>query len=195
VSGMSWFRRSRPDSGPRPDHQVDAEVRGLLDPYAERAMVSDGDRAVVVASKVLENMRLRMERIDTDPDTSWAPEEVMSPEETTVLFVQLPFGNLVVTETAWYARQILQRWPADMVEHPIPPEARLERFFDAMGMVDHQDRGRRILNRALASHDHVDHHPELDDITGQDAAGVWLAVLLWFGIKSGLLNHQARSDT
>jgi hypothetical protein len=102
---------------------VTHEVRELLDPYQERAMVNPG--------QVLGNIRHRMERIDLDPNTSWAAEDVMPLDEMGVMFTQLRQGRLFVAETAWYARQVLSRWPSDLVEHPIDDGADLSMFSPA----------------------------------------------------------------
>jgi hypothetical protein len=176
--------------------RVQRDVDELLDPDRERSMVLDGDRGVVLPGQVLQNLRERMERMDRDPDTTWSPEELMPYEEVAVMFAQLSLGDLVVAQTAWYARQVLTRWPLELVEHPIAPEARLSMFLiDPVTLSEHhQDLGRRVLNRALASPTEVESHPELQDLDTKDLMNVWLAVVFWFGIKSGSLNQRARGQ-
>jgi len=173
---------------------LDREAAEVLDPDHERSMIIEDGRAVISPGQVLENLHQRMERLDLDPDTTWSPEELMSLDETAVMFPQLRMGEMVIIETAWYARQILSRWPAELVEHPIAPEARLNMFMvDPVTIEDqHQDAGRRILNRSLASADQVQSHPELEDLSAEDLVNVWLALVFWFGIKSGMLNQHAR---
>jgi hypothetical protein len=166
-------------------------VRQFRDLYDERATIIEGDRVVMDPGKVLENIRARMERIDLDPGTPWPLDQVMSWEEMAVLFDQLRMGPLVVAETAECARQILSRWPADAVQHPIPPQARIEEFLPGTEMeVASQDLGRRVINRALAGPAEVETYSELDEASAQDLMGAWLAVLFWYAIKSGLLHDR-----
>lgn len=192
---MGTFRRRKNQDDASDHERVAQEVREALDPYSERALIIEGDRAAVIPGRILENIRSRMERVDLDPNTSWTPEEIMSQEETAAMFVELSMGEVVVTETAWYAREILSRWPAAMVEHQIPPEARIEMFLDGPTIdPEVDDIARRVINRALASPTHVEEHPELTDLDSELLVGVWLAVVFWFGIKSGLLHQRAGND-
>ena len=167
----------------------------MVDPYDERATVVSGEQALVSPAQILENIHDRMERIDLDPDTRWVPGDILSADDLAVVFQQLDLGELVVTETAWYARQILARWPADMVEHQYPPQARVEMFLTGP-TVDPDDGniGRQVINRALASPDHIETHPELDGLDADKLMAIWLAVVYWFGIKSGMLNKWDRGE-
>jgi hypothetical protein len=56
---------------------------------------------------------------------------------------------------------------------PAPPEARIELFVQ----------GAR-----------VDTHPELDGLDSDKLVAVWLAVVFWFGIKSGYLHRWERGE-
>ena len=110
------------------------------------------------------------------------------------MFMQLAQGELVVTETAWFARQILARWPADMVEHPIGDGAQIGMFLDGPRVAPGpSDLARRVLNRSLATHERVDKHPELSGLSAEELIGVYLALVFWFAIKSLLLNQKANS--
>jgi hypothetical protein len=191
---MSWFRRFVDGRRGRADEvaRLRREVAEAINPDEERSMVVEDGRAMVIPGQILENLFHRMERLDLDPDTSWAPNELMSEPEMAVMFTQFRQGRMVITETAWYARKILARWPLQFVEHPIADEARLEAFLYDVQIDDHlDDAARRVFNRALASPEHVDIHPELDDLNSEDLMGVWLALTFWFGIKSNLLNKRA----
>lgn len=177
--------------------RLQLEVAEALDPNQERSMViDDSGTAIIDPGKVLQNLRARMERVDLDPDTSWSAEELMSYDEATMMFAQLQMGEIVVADTAWRARQVLSRWPRHLVEHPIAAEARLDMFYtDSVTINDgHQDLGRRILNRALASPQEVESHPELEGLGAEELTGVWLALVYWFGIKSGLLHQHDRGQ-
>jgi len=155
-------------------------------------MVVEDGRAMVIPGQILENLFHRMERLDLDPDTSWAPNELMSENEMALMFTRFGQGRMTITETAWYARKILARWPLQLVEHPIADQARLETFLNDVQIDEHlDDAARRVLNRALSSPAQVDTHPELDDLEPEDLMGVWLALTFWFGIKSHLLNKNA----
>lgn len=159
-------------------------------------MVDAGSGQVaVLPGNVLQNIADRMERIDLDADTDWAPEDLMSPAETSIMFNQLGMGEMVVTYTAWQARRVLSRWPREMVEHPIDPQAHIALFIGGVTLDRrHDDTARQVINRALASPVEIREHPELDGLTAEDLMGVWLAVTFWFGIKSQLLNRQPRLD-
>jgi len=167
----------------------------MLDPYSERTLIIEDDRALIQPGRVLENIHHRMERVDLDPTTPWAPEDLMSQEERVAMFVQLGMGEMLVTETAWYARQVLKRWPAQFVEHPIAPEARIEMFLKNI-TIDPADGdvARKVLNRALSSTEHVETHPELADLDAEQLMAVWRAVVFWFGIKSGSLHQRASAQ-
>jgi hypothetical protein len=192
---MAWFRRSGKQDATREAERVAREANEMLDPYAERAMVVEGDRVAVDPAQLLQNIHDRMERVNLDPDTAWSAEEIMSVDETAVMFKQLGMGEIVVTETAWYARQVLARWPAELVEHQMPPQARIDMFLEGP-KVDPADGdlGRQVINRALGSSDHVDTHPELDGLDADKLMAVWLAVVFWFCIKSGMLNKWDRGE-
>jgi len=180
-------RRDQEDS-----ERIAGEVDEMLDPYGERSLIIEGDQALVQPGRILENIQRRMERIDLAPDVEWAPEDLMSEEEAVAIFVHLDMGEMVVAETAWYARQIIARWPAELVEHPIVPKARIEMFLPGPRIDSADgDLARRVLNRALASAEHVETHPELVDLDARRLLAVWLALVLWFGIKSGLLHQHS----
>lgn len=173
------------------DERVAREVEELLNPYGERAFVVEDQGALVDPGRILENVHQRMERVDLDPSTPWGPDSLISMDELTVMFVQLEMGHLVISQTAWFARQILARWPAELVERPLPSEARIEMFLDGP-KVDPTDgdTARRVLNRALASPDEVTTHPELDGMSNKELVVVWMALVFWFGIKSGALHQR-----
>jgi cell filamentation protein len=182
---------SAPDPDPDPEPSLPELIRQFWDPYDERATLIEGDRVLMDPSKVLENTRARMERIDLAPGTPWSLEQMMSWEEMAILFAQLRMGPLIVTQTAEYARQILSRWPSAAVRHPIPPQARIEDFLPGIEMeAASQDLGRRVINRALASPDEIETHPELREAGAQELMGAWLAVLFWYTIKSGTLHDR-----
>ena len=175
-------------------------VRELLDPREERTMFVDRGQVVIVPAQVLDNIRARMERIDLDPDTSWALQEVMSLNEMVVMFLQLQQGRLLLARTCQFARQVLRRWPAEFVQPAIPAQTRIEDFLPGVMVDPHaQDVGRRILNRALASPQEASAETAytdwgLDQASPQELLQVWMAVLFWFAIKSGLLHrHQGPS--
>jgi hypothetical protein len=82
-----------------------------------------------------------------------------------------------------------------MVTHQIPAEARIEMFLDGP-TIDRttEDIARRVINRSPGSTGPVQRYAELDDSDPQQLTGVWLAVVFWFGIKSGLLHQRAAAD-
>ena len=59
---MSWLGRKRRVRGaPGPAGQAQQAVSEMLDPYHQRASVSDGDRMLIEPGKVLANIALAME--------------------------------------------------------------------------------------------------------------------------------------
>ena len=191
---MAQFYRQSGEGDPDPIAAVPPRiVRELLDPYDERTMIIEGGRVLVVPEKVLAKVQHKMERIDLDPDTAWAMLDVMSNDEMAVLFAQLDHGPTVVISTAEYARQIFGRWPRDLVQRPIPPSARIHEFLTGLTNIDvpSQDRARRIINRAVRSSDEVRAHPELCDLDPYELMDTWMALVLWFAIKSVLISEAA----
>ncbi len=195
---LNWFNRVRQKHGPnaaREAERINREAAELHDPYDDRTLLRVGDRVAVDPQQILHNIYVRMERIDLDPDTDWAPEEIMSLDEAQLMVEQFGFGEMVVAVTADYARQILTRWPAELVGHPYPDEARIEMFLHGY-TIDHdiQDIGKRVINRALSSEEEVESHPELDGLDTDRLVQVWLAVVIWFGIKSRYLHAWNRGE-
>jgi hypothetical protein len=56
--------------------------------------------------------------------------------------------------------------------------------------IRYQDIARRIINRSLASPDHIEEYSEADGLDPQGLMNVWLALVFWFGIKSINLHHR-----
>ncbi|HEY0691918.1 MAG TPA: hypothetical protein VGD71_23095 [Kribbella sp.] len=53
----------------------------------------------------------------------------MTADEDDMLIGAFGTGEMVVTETAWYVRQVFRRHPVEALEYPIP-EASIEMFVD-----------------------------------------------------------------
>jgi hypothetical protein len=70
---MAWLRRSEKQDAAREAERVAREATEMLDPYADRAVVVEGDWVLVNPGQLLENIRDRMERVDLDPDTGGPP--------------------------------------------------------------------------------------------------------------------------
>lgn len=190
---MAWFNgSSKKKDDAREAGRIAREVGEMLDPYGERSLILEDDKAIIQPGRILQNIHTRMERVDLDPNVGWSPKDLMSREEGLVMFLQLGMGEMVVTAAAWYARQILARWPAEFVEHAISPEARIEMFLEGPKIEPADgDIARKVLNRALASAEEVEMHPELADLAPERLMAVWFALVFWFAIKSDLLHQQA----
>jgi hypothetical protein len=144
---------------------------------------------------ILDRIHEGLARIDFDPESAWSAEDVMSLEEAEVLFNRAHLGAMVIMETAWSARQILARWPSALVEPPFPDGDRINGYFTGGPPFgpEPDNRGRHVINRALASPSKVLTHPELAELDDDQLLLVWLAVVYWFTIKSVALNQWARS--
>jgi hypothetical protein len=161
---------------------------------AERARVVFGDQETGYLSALLDKIRTGLVRIDLDPQSAWSAEDVMSVEEAEVVFNRAGLGDTVIMATAWYARQVLARWPAPLVEHPFPDGDRINEYFTSGPPFgpEPDNRGRHVINRALANPGTMLTHPELDGLDDEQLLLVWLAVVYWFAIKSVALNEWTR---
>ena len=146
----------------------------------------------MVPGKSLSNLLERMKQLDQDPEAGWTPADLMPFDEASVLIASLQMGEMLVTQTAEYARQVLAHWPRELVAHPIADEARVQMFLiDPVKFEDRQqDIARRVLREASASDIEVSEHPELQDLDPPDLIQIWTALVFWFGIKSGMLNAR-----
>jgi hypothetical protein len=163
---------------------------------AERARVVFGEQETGHLSALLDKIHTGLVRIDLDPQSAWSAGDVMSVEESEVVFNRTHLGETVIMATAWYARQVLARWPAPLVEHPFPDDARISayEYFSAGPPLgpEPDNIGRHVINRALASPGKMLTHPELDGLDDEQLLLVWLAVVYWFAIKSVALNEWTR---
>src|SRR5262245_18434660 len=91
--------------------------------------VDGAEQEYVYPPAILDRIHEGLARIDLDPKSAWAAEDVMSLEAADVLFNRANLGAVVVMETAWSARQILTRWPAALVEPPFPGGDRIRDYF------------------------------------------------------------------
>ena len=139
---MAWFDRFRRKRVAEHE-RVTRQVGEMLDPYAERTVVFEGDRAMMNPGQILENIYARMGRIDLDPDTEWSPEDVMSLDEGQVMFQQLAKES----RTLDHLRRIRPWWS----EEDMAVEAEAARLFDVTtavamdvsGAIAAADRARR----------------------------------------------------
>jgi len=159
-------------------------------PAGDGSLTVHGDRESVSLPAVVDKIHTGLVRIDRAPTSGWSAEDVMSVEEAEVLFNQAHLGETVIMVTGWYAREVLDRFPAPLVEHPFLDGDRINEYFTAgppFG-TEPDRRGRQVINRALANPGKMVTHPELDDLDDDQLLLVWLAVVYWFAIKSVALN-------
>lgn len=187
-----WNRRRKQDQ-----RNEAAEIGELLDRHDHRASVAGDGQLMVDLGKVLGNVRELLERIDLDPSEDWAAEDLVSFEEIHAFVVQMGLGQMLISETAWYAREILaNRWPLELVEGAIAARARHDMFLEQTFKIttDHELMAKEILNRALASVVRVDEHPGVADLDSDAQVQVWFGLLGWYMIKTGAL-HQREGTT
>jgi hypothetical protein len=98
---LSWSgRRRRVRGAPGPAGQAQQAVREMLDPYDQRASVSDGDRTLIEPGKVLANIALAMERVDIDISTTVSIEDDVASAGELMSLAQIGFGASLTVHVA-----------------------------------------------------------------------------------------------
>lgn len=191
---MSWFgRRHRKPGDPEPGREAQA-VGELLDQYHPRASISDGDQLLIVPGKVLENIAFAMERVDTDINTEVSIEEDVAPVDELVSMVQnLQLGPTLAVHVANTAMRIMSaRYPAELVQTPLPPEYDLRKLAP-LTITDHQHEiAKTIFNRRTTSTTDLaeDDVPEMKSLGMADQVQVFVVLFYMFGSKVGALKYR-----
>ena len=195
---MSWLsrkRRARGSSGPA--GQARQAVREMLDPYHQRASVSEDDRMLIEPGKVLANIALAMERVDTDISTPVSIEDDVAPAGELMRLTQIGFGALLAVHVANTAMQIMSaRYPADLVRRPLPAEFDLRKL-TPVTMTDQQHEiAKTIFNRRTARTADLDEDdvPEMESLAAADQVQVFIALFFMFGKKAGALKYTTGID-
>lgn len=168
----------------------------LLDQYHHRASLTDGAGAMVLEpSQVLENIALAMERVDTDINTPISIEEdVASFDELGGMTQQLAMGPALAVHVCNTALRILSaRYPADLVQTPLPPEYDLRAIYPLDVTDREHDIAKTLFNRrSTLDRLLTDEDVELD-LAPLDANGhlqVFVILFYIYGSKLGALKHR-----
>jgi len=190
---MSWLGRKRRVRGaPGPAGQAQQAVSEMLDPYHQRASVSDGDRMLIEPGKVLANIALAMERVDTDINTPVSIEHDVAPVDELMSIAQIGFGPSLAVHVANTAMQIMSaRYPADLVRRPLPDEFDLRKLIPLTITDQPHEIARTIFNRRTARAADLDEAdvPEMESLGAADQVQVFVALFFMFGKKVGALKY------
>lgn len=177
------------------DDQQRRDVHELLDRDHSRASISDGGRMMVDPGQVLDNIALAMERLDVDIDTPVSIEEdVVSFDELAGLIQSMRLGPTFAVHVVNTALKILAaRYPAELVNSPLPPEYDLRVMQPALQVDDEQhETAKAIFNRRTASAgDLVETDvAELEPLSANDQLQVFVILFYMYGTKLGALKHR-----
>jgi uncharacterized ParB-like nuclease family protein len=193
---MSWFRRRPGKPGERdPDEQAQQAASELLDLYHQRASMSDGDRMIIVPGKVLENIALAMERVDTDINTPVSIEEdVVTIPELMSLIQNLQMGPSLAVHVVNTAMRIMSaRYPAELVRTPLPPQYDLRKLHPLTITDQQHDTAKTIFNRRTTSAADLTEDDVAAELEPLDVAGqmeVFVTLFYMFGTKVGAMKQR-----
>jgi len=192
---MSWFRRKRgKPREPDPDEQTQ-QASEFVDPYHRRASLRDGDRIIVQAGKVLDNITEAMERVDLDINTEISIEDdVVAVDELMSLIQNLRLGPTLAVHVVNTAMQIMSaRYPTELVRTPLPPEYDLRTIL-ALNITDQQHTiAKTIFNQRTTSATDLteqDIADQLEPLTVPDQMELFVTLFYMYGTKVGAMKHR-----
>jgi hypothetical protein len=166
----------------------------MLDPYHARASVSDDDRILIQPGKVLENIALAMERVDTDINTPVSIEEdVASVDEMVSMVQELGLGPALAVHVVNTAMRIMSaRYPAELVRRPLPRQFDLRKLVPLTLTDQQHEIAKMIFNRRTSSAVDLGEEdvPELEPLGMADQVQVFVALFYMFGKKAGALKYS-----
>jgi len=190
---MTRFGRSSEPG--EPDEQAQQAVRELLNQHHPRASINDGDRMVMVPGKVLENIALAMERVDTDINTPVSIDaDVVSIDELMSLIQNLRMGPALAVHVVNTAMRIMSaRYPAELVGTPLPPQFDLRELHPVTIGDQEQEIAKAIFNRRITSAADLTEDDVAAELEPLDVAGqiqVFMILFYLFGTKVGAIKHR-----
>ncbi|GAB1689763.1 hypothetical protein [Krasilnikovia sp. M28-CT-15] len=193
---MRWSHSKPGGSGESGGDETDQQVGELIDRYHSRASIDDGDRILIDAGKVLENIAFAMERVDTDITTPVSIEDdVVSFAELTGLIQTLGMGPSVAVHVVNTAMRIMSaRYPDELVRLPLPDEFDLRAIQPAVQLADREhDVAKAIFNQRTASEVDLDADDVAAAVEPLDLGGqirVFIALFFMFGTKVGAMKYR-----
>lgn len=178
-----------------PDEQAQQEVSELLDRYHHRASLHDGNKLVIEPSKVLDNIAMAMERVDTDINTEVSIEDdVASTDEIMSMIQTLRLGPTLAVYVVNTAMRIMSaRYPAELVDCPLPPEYDLRKIL-ALTISDQEHQSAKtIFNRRTtntADLTEADVAADLEPLDVAETMTVFVALFYMYGTKIGAMKHR-----
>lgn len=190
---MKWFGRTPGQPGkPDPDEQAVSE---LLDRDHPRASLHDDGRFVIEPSKVLDNITMAMQRLDIDINTPISIEEdVASTDEIMSMIQTLRLGPTLAVHVVNTAMRIMSaRYPADLVECPLPPEYDLRKIHALTIDDEEHEIAKAIFSRRTESPVDLTEDDVAADLESLNVSGtmtVFVAVFYMYGTKIGAMKHR-----
>lgn len=188
---MGLFRRRRDR-----DRQADQQSMELLDQYHPRASFHAGDRIVIAPGKVLEKITMAMERVDLDVDTEISfGEDVASEAELLSMIADMRLGQTVAVHLVNTALRIMTaRYPAELVENPLPPVYDLRVIVPQLTFTDREHAtAKAIFNQRTTSPrdlDEDDLGAEFDELDEPEQLAVIMALFCMFGTKVSAIKNR-----
>ncbi len=196
---MTWATSNDPENS-GPSDQIQHQVQELLDRYHDRASLSDGDRMVIEPGKVLDNIALAMERVDTDINTPVSIEEdVVSCDEATTLIQSLGMGPTLAIHAVNTAMRIMAaRYPDELVRNPLPEAYDLRKIHPALKISDQEHEiAKTIFNLRTNSATDLPEETvesELDPLDSDGKLDVFVALFYMFGTKIAAMKHRTGTE-
>lgn len=179
-------------SEPGDQHQEPYE---FLDRYHPRASMPAGDRLLLDPAKVLDNIATAMERLDLDISTEISIEEdVVSFDELASLIQHLMMGPTLAVHVVNTALRIMAaRYPAELVNNPLPPEYDLRQLFPLQITDAQHETARTIFNRRTTSTADLTEDDVLDEFERLNHEGqlqVFVTLFYMYGSKIGAMKYR-----
>jgi hypothetical protein len=147
---------------------------------------------LVEPGKVLANIALAMERVDTDINTSASIEEDVAHVDELMSMVQVGLGPALAVHVANTAMEIMSaRYPADLVRRPLPAQFDLRKLLPITITDEPHEIAKAIFNRRTARTTELDETdvPETGSLSTVDQLQVFMALFFMFGNKVGALKY------
>lgn len=193
MSRFNKRRKGRDGEAGEPSGQA---VEELLNASHRRASLTGGGRIVVEPGQVLRNITEAMERVDLDINTEISIEDdVARFDEIYSMIQSMRMGPMLAVHVVNEAVRIMApRYPADLVNRPLPPEYDVRKILPAMALDDTEhDTAKQIFNRRLTSSADLTQDDVQNDLEPLDAGGqaqVFIALFLMYGHKVGAIKDR-----
>lgn len=166
----------------------------FMDQDHPRAGVSDGGRIMLNPGKLLKNVTSAMERVDLDINTPVSiDDDVVGADELWALVEKMRMGPTLVVHVVNTAMRIMSaRYPAELVQRPLPPEYDLRQLVQLEIDQPEHDVARAVFNRRTVSEVDLTESdiPEVDELGMPEQAVVFMALFFMCGTKVGAMKQR-----